>query len=47
VSHIIVTKWQQNLDFFNAHSRWSRPPFQVQPVGETKLTAIFAIRLVE
>jgi hypothetical protein len=47
VSHIIVTKWQANLDFFNAHSRWARAPFQVQLVGETNATAIFAIRAVE
>jgi hypothetical protein len=47
VSHIIITKWQTNLNFFNAWSRWGRPPIQVQLVGETELTAIFAIRAVE
>lgn len=47
VSHIIITKWKPNLDFFNGHSRWGRPPFQVELVGETKLTAVFAIREIE
>lgn len=47
VTHIIVTKWQNNLDFFNARSRWATSPFQVQLVGETGATAIFMIRAVE
>lgn len=47
VDYIIVTKWQSNIDFFNRHSRWARPPFQLQPVGETPLTTVFAIRAVE
>jgi hypothetical protein len=47
VRHIVVTKWQKNLDFFNTHSRWSRPPFRVQLVGETDTTAVFALQAVE
>jgi hypothetical protein len=47
VSFIIVTKTQANLDFFNTRSRWNRPPFQAQLVGETPLTSVFAIRTVE
>jgi hypothetical protein len=47
VNYIIVTKWQANMDFFNTRSRWTRPPFQVQLVGETPLTSVFAIRAVE
>jgi hypothetical protein len=47
VRYIIITKWQANLAFFNTRSRWGRPPFHVQPVGETQLTAVFAIRAVE
>jgi hypothetical protein len=43
VRYIILTKWQSNLAFFNKHTRWSQPPFQVRMLGETKLTAIFAI----
>lgn len=44
VEYIIITKWQTNIDFFNTHSLWSRPPFQVQLIGDTELTAVFAIR---
>ncbi len=40
---IVITKWQANLDFFNRHSRWSRPPLRLQPVGETAQTAVFAL----
>jgi hypothetical protein len=47
VTHLIITKWKMNLDYFNAHSRWALPPFHVQQVGETSLTSIFAIRGVE
>lgn len=47
VSHIILTKWQTNLNFFNTWSRWGHPPLQVQLVGETDATAIFEIRAVE
>ena len=47
VSHLVITKWQANLDFFNARSVWRRPPFQVELIGESKLTAIFAIRALE
>jgi hypothetical protein len=47
VTHIIITKWQSHLDFFNTHSRWGRPPLRMQLVGETKLTAIFEIRTVQ
>lgn len=47
IRHIIITKFQTNLDFFNRHSRWSRPPFQLQMLGETSLNAVFAIRAVD
>jgi hypothetical protein len=43
VRHLIITKWQVNIDFFNQHSRWSSPPFHVQLIGETATTAVFAI----
>lgn len=47
VRHVVVTKWQRNFDFFNTHSRWGRPPFQVQMIGETTHTAVFAIKALE
>ena len=47
VTHVIVTKFQTNLDFFNARSRWSRPPFKLQLMGETSLNAVFAIRAID
>lgn len=47
VTHLIVSKWKPNLDFLNTRSRWTLPPFQVQLVGETKTTAVFAIRAIE
>jgi hypothetical protein len=47
VNYIIVTKWQVNIDFFNRRSRWSRPPFHLQKIGETPLTTIFALRATE
>ncbi|WP_414662039.1 hypothetical protein [Horticoccus sp. 23ND18S-11] len=47
VRTIIVTKWQANLDFFTRHSRGAQPPFQTQVIGETKDTAVVALRAVE
>jgi hypothetical protein len=47
VNYIILSKWQTNADFFNTRSRWNRPPFQVQAIGETPLTTVFAIKAVE
>lgn len=47
VSHLVITKWQTHLDYFNQRSRWNRPPFQVQLIGETSATAVFSIRAVE
>lgn len=46
-THIIITKFQTNLDFFNTRSRWAQPPFKVQLVGETSLNAVFAIRAID
>jgi hypothetical protein len=43
VRFIIVAKWQANLDYFNQFSRWNRPPFRIQRVGETSLAMVFAI----
>ena len=47
IRYIILTKWQQNLAFFNLRSRWGRPPLRVKQIGETDLTAIFSIAAVE
>jgi len=47
VRYLIVTKWQANLDFLNAHSRWAKPPFHVRHIGQTTHTAIFALRADE
>jgi hypothetical protein len=47
VRHLVLTKWKVNLDFFNQHSRWGSPPFDVQLIGETSATAVFSIRAVE
>ena len=47
VDYIIVTKWQVNIDFFNRRSRWSRPPFHLQRIGETPVTTVFALRATE
>jgi hypothetical protein len=44
VRHMIVTKWQSNLSFFNIHLLSAKSPLEVQKVGETNLTAVFAIR---
>ena len=44
---MILTKWQQNLAFFNLRSRWGHPPLRVKQIGETDLTAIFSIAAVE
>jgi hypothetical protein len=43
----VITKWQRNLDYFNTHSRWGRPPFQVKMIGETELTAVFSISALD
>jgi hypothetical protein len=43
IRHLVITKWQSHLDFFNQRSRWNRPPFQVQLIGETPSTAVFSI----
>jgi hypothetical protein len=43
IRHVILAKWQSNLDFFNSQSRWGKPPFHVQLIGETALTVVFAI----
>ena len=45
VRHLVITKWQVNIDFFNQHSRWSSPPFRAQLIGETATTAIFSIEV--
>lgn len=47
IRFLVVTKWQRNVDFFNAHTRWSRPPFQMQVIGETPHTVVFAITASE
>ena len=47
ITHVIHTKWQANLDFFTVHSRLARPPLGQRMLGETALTAVFAITLAE
>ncbi len=47
ITHVIHTKWQTNLDFFTTHSRLARPPLGQRMLGETALTAVFAITLAE
>jgi len=47
IRHLVITKWQTHLDFFNQRSRWNRPPFQVQLIGETPSTAVFSIRAAD
>ena len=47
VTHVILTKWAANLAFFKKHSCWERPPFHAQLVGETDLTAVFSVRVVD
>jgi hypothetical protein len=47
VRHLILTTWKTNLDFFNAHSRWAHAPFRARLIGETSITAVFAIEAVE
>lgn len=44
IRYLVLTKWQTHLDYFNTRSRWNRPPFQVQLIGETPVTALFSIR---
>ena len=47
IRHLVITKWQSHLDFFNQRSRWNRPPFQVHLIGETASTAVFSIRAAD
>ncbi len=47
IRFLVVTKWQRNLDFFNAHARWAQPPFHLQVIGETPQTVVFAINASE
>ncbi len=47
VRFVVVAKFQPNLEFFNRHSRWQKPPFRSDFVGETSLTAVFALRAVD
>jgi hypothetical protein len=47
IRYLILTKWGSNVAFFNERSRWPERPIQLQPLGETELTAVFAIRAVE
>jgi hypothetical protein len=47
IKYLVLTKWQTHLDFFNTRSRWNRPPFQVQPIGETASTVVFSIKATE
>jgi len=47
ITHLVITKWQVNLDFFNRNSRWNRPPFRAELVAETSRTWIYAIRAGE
>jgi hypothetical protein len=43
VRHILIAKWQTNLDFFQKHARWNVPPIQVQLIGETNEALVFAV----
>lgn len=47
IRYLVLSKWQANIDFFNARSRWAQPPFQTQLVGETPHTAVFSIRVAD
>jgi hypothetical protein len=47
IRHLVITKWQSHLDFFNQRSRWNRPPFRVHLIGETASTAVFSIRAAD
>lgn len=44
VGYVVLTKRQANVDFLNSRSRWNRPPFHVQMIGETDSTVVFSIR---
>jgi hypothetical protein len=43
ITHLVVTKWQPNVDFFQQHSRWRQPPFVTRLVAETSRTRVFAV----
>ncbi|MEO6245712.1 MAG: hypothetical protein ABIQ12_09770 [Opitutaceae bacterium] len=47
ITHVIQTKWQANLDFFTTRCLLARPPLGQNLIGETPLTAVFAITLAE
>ncbi len=47
IRYLVLSKWQANIDFFNARSRWAQPPFQTQLVGETPQTAVFLIKVTD
>lgn len=47
IHYLVLSKWQANIDFFNARSRWAHPPFQTQLVGETPQTAVFFIEITD
>lgn len=47
ITHVVVTKWQPNLDFFQQRSRWSQPPFVTRIVAETARTRIYAVTVTD
>lgn len=43
ITHLILTRWQMNRAFMDAHSRWARPPFSVTKIAETPLHDLYSI----
>ena len=47
ITHVVITKWQVNLDYFRRRSRWERPPFRTRLVAETPQTWVYAVQAAE
>ena len=43
ITHLVVTKWQPNMDFFQQRSRWRQPPFETRIVAETSRTLVYSV----
>ena len=47
IRFLALTRRQASIDFFNAHSRWTQPPFELLKIGETAQTVVFAVRVAD
>ncbi len=47
ITHVVITKWQTNLDFFLQHSRCLRSPFVTRVAAETAQTRIYSVTITD